>query len=349
MPLPLIKGDEDIGDAGWGAPAVDPSVAATPTTPEAAAATQATQTANEVERATIAVTQLNPPPFGVDIVPGFKLTPTWMSWITKLYRRIGSADSLTPDELALLDAFSGGMDLPGQVGQAQGLMDAFPAMSAGRQDEAMARLMEAFGPTPGQMSGLLESLYLLLDAGAPKVEPVVWNDWNLVRDFTPNAGAGVPPRNPFQGNIVKDQFAVNDAIQWQSVEALHDWKEGTDFEAHVHWALGGANDLTVRGVKWEIEWTACNPVESGVAPTAFPATTTQSAEFTIPASQPDRSHRVGTVFVIPSGTLRVGAHILIRLKRIAAAGTAPAADPFLISFGLHHQADTRGSRSIYSK
>lgn len=349
MPNPLIPSSDDNLDSGWGSVPVDPAVAASPTaTPEqVAVATQTTQATNEIQRATIAATQLTPPPFAVDIVPGFKVTPTWVSWLTKMYRRIGSADSLTPDELSLLDAFSGGGDAGGILRAAADL-ESFPDMQ-GRRDEALAHLMQAFAPNPAQLQGLLASLYLLLDPWSQRSDRVVWNDWNLVRDFTPNAGAGVPRRNAFQGNIVKDQFGVNDAIQWQSIEALHDWKEGTDFEAHVHWALGAANDATVRGVKWEIEWTACNPLESGVAPTAFPATTIQSQEFSIAALQADRTHRVGTIFVIPAGTLRIGAHLLVRLKRIAAAATAPAADPFLISFGVHYQSDYRGSRTTFFK
>jgi len=179
---------------------------------------------------------------------------------------------------------------------------------------------------------------------------VVWNDWNLVRDFTPLAGAGVPVRNTLIGNIVKDQFAVNDALQYQSSEYLHDWKEGTDVEVHIHWATGGLNDATVRGVKWEIEYTVCNPIESATAPTAFTSSSTQSLEFSIPAAQPDRTHRVGTIYTIPASTLKVGAHLMIRLKRIASvANVAPAADPFVISLGIHFQSDTVGSRSVFSK
>lgn len=181
-------------------------------------------------------------------------------------------------------------------------------------------------------------------------DAVVWNDWNLTRDFTPTAGAGVPTRPIFLGNIVKDQFAVGDALQYMSVEMLHDWKEGTDLQIHIHWATGGLNDATVRGVKWEIEYTVCNPLESGVAPTVFPATTTQSLEFSIPAAQPDRTHRISTIYTIPGGTLKIGAQLLMRLKRIASvANPAPAANPFVISFGVHFQADTVGSRTVSTK
>lgn len=178
----------------------------------------------------------------------------------------------------------------------------------------------------------------------------VWNDWNLSRDFTATAGAGVPTRNTLVGNIVKDQFAVNDALQYMSTELLHDWKEGSDMQIHIHWATGGLNDTTVRGVKWEVEYTVCNPLESGVSPTVFTAAATQSLEVSIPAAQPDRTHRVSTIYTIPGSTLKIGAQLLMRLKRIASVtNPAPAADPFVISFGVHFEADTLGSRSVSTK
>jgi len=178
----------------------------------------------------------------------------------------------------------------------------------------------------------------------------VWNDWNLTRDFTPNAGVGVPVRNALVGNIVKDQFAVNDALQYQSAELLHDWKEGTDMQVHIHWATGGLNNATVRGVKWEIEYTVCNILESAVAPYAYTAAVTQSLEFSIPAAQPDRTHRISTIYTIPASTLRIGAQLMIRLKRIASVtNVAPADDPFVISFGVHYEADTVGSRTVSAK
>jgi len=178
----------------------------------------------------------------------------------------------------------------------------------------------------------------------------IWNDWNLSRDFTPTAGAGVPVRNVLVGNIVKDQFEVNDALQYMSTELLHDWKEGSDMQVHVHWATGGLNDATVRGVKWEIEYTVCNPLESGVAPTVFPATLTQSIEASIAAAEPDRTHRITTIFTIPGATLKIGGQLLMRLKRIASVtNPAPAANPFVISFGVHYEADTIGSRSVTTK
>jgi len=105
---PLVRSDEDPG-GGWGAPALDPAVAATPTSSAAAVATQVTQAANESARAAAAVSQLPPPPFGVDFVPGFRVSQTWMAWITRLYARNGGAISTPAGDMDVLTEFD---DLP---------------------------------------------------------------------------------------------------------------------------------------------------------------------------------------------------------------------------------------------
>lgn len=205
---------------------------------------------------------------------------------------------------------------------------------------------------PSGWFGTSANRTLFEDDGTLKMEgeAIVWNDWNLVRDFTPTAGAGVPARNTLVGGILKDQFAVNDALQFQSAELLHDWKEGTDVEVHVHWDTGGLNNATVRGVKWQIEYSVCNPIESGVLPYTRTATVTQSAEFVIAANEADRTEHVGTIYTIPGSTLKIGAQLIMVLKRIASVtNPAPVADPFLISFGVHFQSDTLGSRTVWGK
>lgn len=110
---PLVKtAIETAGD--WGAPPVDPAVAATPTTPEAAATTQATQTANEQERVAIASAQLQPPPFGVPMVgDDGRVSQTWLSWITKLYQRSGGATVTSASDMDILTEFD---DLSAMLG-----------------------------------------------------------------------------------------------------------------------------------------------------------------------------------------------------------------------------------------
>lgn len=106
---PLVRSDEDPG-GGWGAPALDPAVAGTPTSSTAATATQATQAANESARAAAAVSQMPPPPFGVPMIGADgRVSQTWMSWLTRLYQRSGGAIVTTAGDMDILTEFD---DLP---------------------------------------------------------------------------------------------------------------------------------------------------------------------------------------------------------------------------------------------
>lgn len=93
----------------WGPTPVDPATAAEPTTVQAEVATQATQVANESQRAAAAVSQMPPPPFGVDIVPGLRITQEWMAWLTRFYRREGGAIVTPAGDMDILTEFD---DLP---------------------------------------------------------------------------------------------------------------------------------------------------------------------------------------------------------------------------------------------
>lgn len=178
---------------------------------------------------------------------------------------------------------------------------------------------------------------------------MVWNDWNFSSSAARVPVVGGPDFNTFVGNTEQPQFKINDALQFGAQEMLHDWAEGTPLHIHCHWATGGTNDATPRGVKWEAEITVANTDFNGVALYQFPSTTVISAESTIPALAPDRSSFGTSIGIMTMANLKIGSQMVIRLRRIAASGTAPVDNPFLLSFGIHYQKDTLGSRSIAAK
>lgn len=170
---------------------------------------------------------------------------------------------------------------------------------------------------------------------------VVYND--LLFPLIPKAtGAGNPSLATLVGNLQAYAFAVNDAIQCESSELLHFWKEGTQISFHVHWATGGT-DAAETGVKWEIEyaWSDINGV--------FSSSTTISAEETIAANTTAKTHLLTAVGTYTPSGGKIGSQLAMRLKRITAAGTAPAANPLALQVGVHVQMDTLGSRQIATK
>lgn len=171
----------------------------------------------------------------------------------------------------------------------------------------------------------------------------VYNDINI--DINPrNTGVGRPTLATFKGNIQQYRFAVGDFSDFRACEIPHSWKEGTQIEFHVHWSLGTANDANLRGVKFEIEYTYADM--AGV----FSANDTQSAESSVALNEPAYTHKYTSIFSFSPAT-KVGTQMCVRLKRISSVinANAPNSDPFIISFGIHYQSDTIGSRLISTK
>ena len=151
------------------------------------------------------------------------------------------------------------------------------------------------------------------------------------------------------GNIYEYQFAIGDYLDLSPLELLHDWKEGTAIELHVHWATGGLNDATVRGVKWEIEYSWANKLGQG-GTMVFATSGPSSAETSIAAAEPALTHKYTSVVSFTPTGGKIGMYLLMRLKRIASVtNIAPAANPFGLAVGVHYEQDTLGSRTQVGK
>ena len=196
-----------------------------------------------------------------------------------------------------------------------------------------------------QTSGQTEDPSLFTWDGSEWVETavaVVWNDLPAPFNTTRVPAANAPSWDSFVGNLNAFTFGINDLLE-VITEFLHGYKEGSDFDLHVHWVTNGL-DGTDRAVNWEIEYTLANMGIPSVGD-AFPATVVVSAETTIPANTPDLTHMFTDIGVIAGAGCKVGLYLLARVRRIAAAGTDPSNDPFGLALGVHYQLDTRGSRN----
>lgn len=174
----------------------------------------------------------------------------------------------------------------------------------------------------------------------------------VYNDFPPNpiirsrlAAANNPTLTTFVGNIEQYTFAVNDYI-YDNFELMHDYKEGTDLDIHLHWATNGV-DTTNRYVKWEVEYSIANRTNG--TSNSFASSTVISNEFMIPANTTTRTHYSGAIGTISGTGLKIGAIVTYRLRRITSTGTAPTNNPFGLQAGMHHVLDTCGSRTITGK
>lgn len=173
----------------------------------------------------------------------------------------------------------------------------------------------------------------------------VWKDivFPLIQK---NTGPGNPSFTAFNGNLVKPQFAVNDALSLESSEAFHEWQEGSAGDIHIHFT-SMTNVNAARYVKFEIEESHVLKAD-GTAQWSTPVTYT--AEQIIPANTPALTEftlAVTTALPLTGGA--IGAQVCMRLKRVAASSTAPATDPFVTQVGIHLECNTPGSRDRFTK
>jgi hypothetical protein len=145
------------------------------------------------------------------------------------------------------------------------------------------------------------------------------------------------------GVLTYPQWEVNDYHVCDSNELPHGWKEGTEISWHIHLITNGTNTDN-RFVKWELIWAIADAGE-----VLAEQTTITTADYTIPANTPAKTH-----FIVPIGAVtltgyRIGAHMYPRLKRVASSGNAPSANPWVTMLQAHIQLDTLGSTQITSK
>lgn len=172
----------------------------------------------------------------------------------------------------------------------------------------------------------------------------VYNDINT--GINPrNVGVGRPTLATWLGNIQQFQFAVNDFADMNPIEFLHGWEEGSPIEIHCHWATGGTNATTVKGVKWEVEFSY-----SGLQNSVFITPVVASAETSIAIGEVANTTKYTSIVTFTPTGYMIGTQMGFRIKRIASVtNPAPVANPFLMSVGIHYRMDSLGSRQIDAK
>jgi hypothetical protein len=124
-----------------------------------------------------------------------------------------------------------------------------------------------------------------------------------------------------------------------NIELPHSYKEGSDIEVHLHHTR--VSNAATGNVKWSVSYTIC-PVIGVIVPM-------QSASVVkeVPAQN---NTDVVTLVIIPGEGRKISDVISFRLLRDPTnASDTFNADILLLSFGLHYERDTVGSRQRYIK
>lgn len=155
-------------------------------------------------------------------------------------------------------------------------------------------------------------------------------------------GAGIPTLAAINGNITMPQWAVNDFNVCESQEMIHGWKEGSTVYWHIHLTTNGL-DITDRYVRFELEYGYVDVMGVWVFPAVF-----TSADLLIPANTPSKTMMIVSLTSF-TPAIKIGGHVVARLKRVAAVGAAPTSNPWVPMLQMHVQLDTIGSRNIGTK
>jgi hypothetical protein len=156
-------------------------------------------------------------------------------------------------------------------------------------------------------------------------------------------GANIPTLTTLNGNITMPQWAVNDYNVCESQEFVHQWKEASACYWHLHLTTNGL-DATNRYVRFEVEFGYVAPNGAWTFPSVM-----DSGDLLIPANTTTKS-----MFILSLGSFtpaggKIGGHCVARLKRIAASGAAPSANPWIPMLQMHIECDSLGSNLIDTK
>lgn len=188
---------------------------------------------------------------------------------------------------------------------------------------------------------------LIVECGADKtllLNETVWNDIQFQISSGRVGVANFPDWDTFTTNTAEYKFAVDDYIDLGGQEIMHDWKEGTAIYPHIHITTDGAN---TSGSSQYVKFT----IYFGYADTGEVWTETSvDVEEEIVNGTADMTHILANGVSIALANNKIGSHMKIRVKRIAATtGTEYPNHIFVTQIGVHYEADTIGSRLISSK
>lgn len=157
-------------------------------------------------------------------------------------------------------------------------------------------------------------------------------------------GTGIPILATLQGNIKAPQWAVNDFNDCEGQELPHDWIEGTTLQFHAHLITNGTDLNNQKYIKFTVEY--CFADRNNALSAAQILT---MDDFEIGAQTPDKTHLFVPIGSLALTTEHIGCHIYCQLKRVAAVGDPPAANPWVTMLQAHIETDGLGSSRVSAK
>jgi len=170
------------------------------------------------------------------------------------------------------------------------------------------------------------------------ISPTDWDDWRWVGQGK-GTGASAPARTGINGFTCEVwEFTDGKLLHCDGCQIPHDYEEGTNITAHIHWCP--STSATYTGT-WTLKYSGWLDLATG---SAMSAETTITAAFN--ASMTAFQMQSQDFSAVISGTGRKISSILnISLSLAFSAGTSC----FMVGFDGHYRKDRLGSKNITSK
>lgn len=173
-----------------------------------------------------------------------------------------------------------------------------------------------------------------------------WEDNRIVPGFFQFAGSNDPTQIGWQpggsgATFQVYEFDASDEVFF-TVQMPHNYKEGSDLKAHVHWTPGtNGNEENTKTVAWKLDYSWSN------IGAAFGASAT--VDMTDTCSGVDHQHELSPSATISGSGKTISSMLVCRLYRDTGDTWAGSTGPLLLEFDLHYQINSIGSVQETSK
>jgi len=167
----------------------------------------------------------------------------------------------------------------------------------------------------------------------------VWNDINFSASNL-RVGNSPPSWTNIVGGLYGYTFSASILEELHGCEELlHNYKEGSDISAHIHWS---PMTTGLGNVVWGLEYSWVNKDDI--------SSSTSTIYTTVSTSGTTGQHLVSAFPNIIGTGKKIGSYFCCRIFRDATNGSDTyAGSVFLPQFGIHYEIDTLGSRQIITK
>lgn len=174
----------------------------------------------------------------------------------------------------------------------------------------------------------------------------VFEDLRVSANTVKLRGASVPTYGTFVNSSLQILWfdGTSDQEVFFSVQIPHSYKVNSDLYPHVHWTTStGTPDNSTNTVKWVLEYAVA---EIGSTFSVDTKSSDQIIESISPSGT--EQHLITSLGTIPGSNIGISTILICRLYREGEADGF-GNDAGLLSFDIHYEIDTSGSRSEFQK